>query len=52
MEFIILGSGSSLGSPWINNYWGNCDKKMAIIGGEMFRFSLKSLSVLIDLHLI
>ena len=27
MELIILGSGSSLGSPWINNYWGNCDKK-------------------------
>ena len=27
MELIILGSGSSLGSPWINNSWGNCDKK-------------------------
>ena len=27
MELIILGCGSSLGSPWINNYWGNCDKK-------------------------
>ena len=27
MELIILGCGSSLGSPWISNYWGNCDKK-------------------------
>ena len=27
MELIILGSGSSVGSPWITNYWGNCDKK-------------------------
>ena len=27
MELIILGCGSSLGSPWINNNWGNCDKK-------------------------
>ena len=21
-KFTILGSGSSLGSPWITNYWG------------------------------
>ncbi len=27
MELIILGCGSSLGSPWINNYWGNCNNK-------------------------
>ena len=26
-KLIILGCGSSLGSPWITNYWGNCDKK-------------------------
>ncbi len=26
-ELIILGCGSSVGSPWITNYWGNCDKK-------------------------
>jgi len=26
-KFTILGCGSSLGSPWITNYWGNCDKK-------------------------
>ena len=27
MKITILGCGSSLGSPWINNYWGNCDSK-------------------------
>ena len=26
-KIIILGCGSSLGSPWITNYWGKCDKK-------------------------
>ena len=26
-KFTILGCGSSLGSPWITDYWGNCDKK-------------------------
>ena len=26
-KIIILGCGSSLGSPWITNYWGECDKK-------------------------
>ena len=26
MKITILGSGSSLGSPWITNYWGKCDK--------------------------
>ena len=26
MRFTILGCGSSLGSPWINGNWGNCDK--------------------------
>jgi len=26
-KFTILGCGSSLGSPWINQNWGNCDKK-------------------------
>ena len=25
-KFIILGCGSSLGSPTITNYWGACDK--------------------------
>ena len=41
MELIILGSGSSLGSPWINNYWGNCDKKINIIGERDVPLSLK-----------
>ena len=27
MKIIILGCGSSLGSPWITNYWGKCNKK-------------------------
>jgi len=26
-KFTILGCGSSLGSPWVTNYWGSCDKK-------------------------
>ena len=25
-KFTILGCGSSIGSPWITNYWGNLDK--------------------------
>ena len=28
MQIIILGCGSSLGSPWITNYWGNVIKKI------------------------
>ncbi len=27
MKIVILGCGSSVGSPWITNYWGKCDKK-------------------------
>ncbi len=26
-KLIILGCGSSLGSPWINNYWGKSNKR-------------------------
>ena len=26
MKFIILGSGSSVGVPWITGNWGNCNK--------------------------
>ena len=26
-KFTILGCGSSLGSPWINHNWGNCNKR-------------------------
>ena len=25
-KFTLLGSGSSLGSPWIDGYWGSCNK--------------------------
>ena len=25
-KLVILGCGSSVGSPWITNYWGNCKK--------------------------
>ncbi len=50
MELIILGSGSSLGSPWINNYWGNCDKKNKYNRRTRCSAFIKkgSLSVLID----
>ena len=49
-KFTILGCGSSLGSPWITNHWGNCNKKIK----KNFRlrccahFQYKNLSVLID----
>ena len=50
MELIILGCGSSLGSPWINNNWGNCDKKNKLnIRTRCSAFIKKgNLSVLID----
>ena len=50
MELIILGCGSSLGSPWINNYWGNCDKKNKLnIRTRCSAFIKKgNLSILID----
>ncbi len=50
MKIIILGCGSSLGSPWINNNWGNCDEKNKF--NLRTRCSIiiqkKNLSVLID----
>ena len=50
MELIILGCGSSLGSPWINNYWGNCDKKNKLNKRTRCSALIKkgNLSVLID----
>ena len=50
MKFIILGCGSSVGSPWITNYWGNCDKKNKFnIRTRCSAFIKKgNLSVLID----
>ena len=49
-KFTILGCGSSLGSPWINGFWGNSDKN----NEKNFRsrccahIKYKDLSVLID----
>jgi len=50
MKVTILGCGSSLGNPWINNHWGNCDSKNKF--NRRTRCSAfiqkKDLSVLID----
>lgn len=49
-KFTILGCGSSLGSPWINQNWGNCNKK----NKKNFRtrccahIQYKNISILID----
>ena len=49
-KFTILGSGSSLGSPWITNYWGNCNKnnKKNIRTRCSAHFQYKGISTLID----
>ncbi len=49
-KFTILGCGSSLGSPWINENWGNCKKnnKKNIRTRCCAHIKFKSLSVLID----
>jgi len=49
-KFTILGCGSSLGSPWINNYWGNCDKKNKknLRTRCCAHFQYKNISTLID----
>ena len=49
-KIIILGCGSSLGSPWITNYWGKCDKKNSLnIRTRCSAFIQKNnLSILID----
>ena len=49
-KFTILGCGSSLGSPWINNYWGNCDKKNKknLRTRCCAHFQYKNISILID----
>ena len=48
--FTILGCGSSVGSPWITNYWGNCDKnnKKNIRTRCCAHFKYKNISTLID----
>ena len=50
MELIILGCGSSLGSPWISNYWVNCDKKNKLNRRTRCSAFIKkgNLSILID----
>ncbi len=49
-KFTILGCGSSLGSPWITNYWGNCKKnnKKNIRTRCSAHFQYKNISTLID----
>ena len=49
-KFTILGCGSSLGSPWITNYWGNCDKsnKKNVRTRCCAHFQFKNISTLID----
>ena len=49
-KFTILGCGSSLGVPWITNYWGDCDKnnKKNLRTRCCAHFQYKNISVLID----
>jgi phosphoribosyl 1,2-cyclic phosphate phosphodiesterase len=49
-KFTILGCGSSLGSPWITNNWGNCDKnnRKNIRTRCCAHFQYRNMSVLID----
>jgi phosphoribosyl 1,2-cyclic phosphate phosphodiesterase len=49
-KFTILGCGSSLGAPWITNYWGNCDKKNKknLRTRCCAHFQHKDISILID----
>ena len=49
-KFTILGCGSSLGSPWITNYWGNLNKKNKknLRTRCCAHFQYKNISTLID----
>ena len=49
-KFTILGCGSSLGSPWITNYWGNVNKKNKknLRTRCCAHFQYKNISTLID----
>tara|TARA_B110000967_G_scaffold207352_1_gene256467 strand:- start:380 stop:1150 length:771 start_codon:yes stop_codon:yes gene_type:complete len=49
-KFTILGCGSSLGSPWITNNWGNCNKqnKKNLRTRCSAHFQFKDISTLID----
>ena len=49
-KFTILGCGSSLGSPWITNFWGSCKKKTKenIRTRCSAHIRYKNMSILID----
>ena len=49
-KFTILGCGSSLGSPWITNYWGKCNtkNKKNVRTRCCAHFQHKNISILID----
>ncbi len=49
-KFTILGCGSSLGSPWINGFWGNCknDNFKNIRTRCCAHIKYKGISILID----
>ena len=49
-KFTILGCGSSLGTPWITNKWGNCNKKnhKNVRTRCAAHIQYKNLSILID----
>ena len=49
-KFTILGCGSSLGSPWITNHWGFCNKSNIknIRTRCSAHIQYKDLSILID----
>ena len=49
-KFTILGCGSSLGSPWMNQHWGNCNKnnKKNIRTRCCAHIQYKDISILID----
>ncbi len=49
-KFTILGCGSSLGSPWITDFWGKCDKNNIknLRTRCAAHIQYKNLSILID----
>jgi len=49
-KFTILGCGSSLGSPWITDYWGDCDvrNKKNLRTRCSAHFQYNGISTLID----
>ena len=45
-KITILGCGSSLGSPWITNYWGKLNKKNSLILEQDVLLTLKKVTYL------